>query len=67
MKWLLARILAGLTLAGLCWWLVWSGWPELAVGGLLFAALGGVVARPGKAKRFRPDTWRREVTIPRGD
>lgn len=61
MKWLLARVLAGLTIAGLCWWLLYAGWPELAVGGLLFAVLGGVVTRPGRVRKFRPDTWRPAV------
>lgn len=63
----IVRILAALIIAALLWWLVSAGLWDFALLGLLFAALGGVIVRPKRERRFRPDTWRREVTVPRGE
>lgn len=70
MKWFFVRALAGVALLALCWLvLAASGYIEIVLLMLLAAFLGGVVVRPARERRFRPDTWRRErtVTIPRGD
>lgn len=68
MKWLIVRALAAIALLALCWWvLAASGYIEIVLLMLVAAFLGGVIVRPAPARRFRPDTWRREVTIPRGD
>lgn len=54
------RVLAGIALAGLLYWLiVYLGLWDVAVLVLIGAGLGGVIARPKPPPRFKPDTWRR--------
>ena len=55
---LLWRVLAALAILALCAALIYAGLPELAAGGLVFAVLGGVVARPRREQKFRPETWK---------
>lgn len=62
----LLRALALLAILALTWWLLAAGLWQVAALCLLAALLGGVVARPGKAPRFRPDTWRKEHARVRG-
>lgn len=58
------RVLAGLALAVLVWWVVAAGYWEIAALVLLGAGLGAVIARPKRPPGYRPVYWtKRDLTI----
>lgn len=58
------RMLAGLALAVLVWWVASAGYWEVAALVLVGAGLGAVMARPKRPPGYKPVYWsKRDFTI----